>query len=321
MVKKATEFSLNELKLSNPTKKYLRTHFSSDDEIVREGRIIAYLFGNNSKITPKSKRELVQELDKHGYIRHDITEETFNVNRLYHECYRDFKNFYIPTTALSLSNEEYELFENPTAPFLEMLRDTLRLHLSELEYDVIVCRFGFTGEKALSRKATVEKLGETEARVLRAEKNAIKELSGQNFYRCGINLPMLDYFSLDQDRQISNIIKELDKIHSYLVFKVEAGLEQRLLDLALLPFSSSQRVFDYFGRKNSGNYSYNYLGLSPRLTECLEKVEGLETVSDIANFSEDNWKSVQNFSKDRQAELVSKMHYFGFKDFTLDFLS
>lgn len=78
--------SLDQLKLSKQTERYLRKYYKTLQEIIWHGRHTAYLVDRDEshvRKVPKYLLELAAALDRQGYLRHDFTENSFTINLLY----------------------------------------------------------------------------------------------------------------------------------------------------------------------------------------------------------------------------------------------
>lgn len=139
--------SLHELHLSESTQLCLIRKTFSLADIVWYGRHEAYYFNTHPDVYKrplKSTAELIQALDRNGFIRHDITAESFHVNRLYRDIlsYGGVSDTIIPCGIDELGNEKYENFENPTPELVEKIKAALKACLTKKEYGVILCRYG-----------------------------------------------------------------------------------------------------------------------------------------------------------------------------------
>ena len=200
MVRRATTLdSLDELDLSARTKTFLIRKYNRLDRIVWYGRWAAVLYRRNKEAVHranKSTLELINALKKAGFIRNDIGEKAFRVNFLYHMVYLDrlepiidfpcciedmAKAFSIADNGellclfdYRLGNENYENFQGPTEEQIELIKATLKRVLTEEEYMVLACHFGFEGDKV----DVIERLGIPEKsfyQILQVALNKLRE--------------------------------------------------------------------------------------------------------------------------------------------------
>lgn len=177
--------SLHELHLSESTQLCLIRKTSSLADIVWYGRHEAYYFNTHPNVYKrplKSTAELIQALDRNGFIRHDITTESFYINRLYRDilAYAGVSNDTIPCGIDELRNKKYENFVNPTPELLKEIKTALKAHLTKKEYGVILCRYGLEDGQIYTLEEVGKRQKLSKAYTIVIERKALRKLARRN---------------------------------------------------------------------------------------------------------------------------------------------
>lgn len=153
--------SLNELNLSFKTKAFLLKNYRTVEEIVWEGRRLAYLSSEGQSKTGEKQapfEELILALDSAGFIRHDITPGSFCINSLYQEIFPE-ADLKLATKMDKLNNEDYENFRIPNFFLIYLMKGLLEVKLGDRDGGVVEYYFGFSDGSNHSTKETAAHFG------------------------------------------------------------------------------------------------------------------------------------------------------------------
>ncbi len=323
-VRKAdTLLSLDELNMPSRAKTYFIKKFNGSlDRIILEGRNISHRDISYQKMEKNSKSalELIKALDEAGFIRHDINRASFRIANLYHAIFGNkisvamFAGFDEghPTTNTNWRerNEMYESFQNPTNEQIEAVKQSLKVRLTEREYMVVACRFGFEGNKTYTLEQTSQQLNITREHVLQIEAKALRKLRHSN------TLPAFIQSSDEQRAEIPEIIHELEKLRKNPIFRQEAYLMHRLREIAKEPFSRAEEAKAYL---SSGVLDFSDIGqldLSVRTYNCLRRAD-INTIADIIRLPKGKWLEIRNIASHGLEEIENKIHEIGYTDFSI----
>ena len=334
MVRKSvTLSSLDGLNVSVRTKNYLKNAFSSLQELVWYGRHMAYLFAEGLRKREKSYKstlELVDALEKAGFIRQDITANSFSIGRLYRSIYKDVDdNASLPrgiddfgasywkvgkkhieySVDYKQANQNYEEFKNPSTDLIKQVDVALKLSLDSLEYEVMASRYGFEDGKMQSLALVARKQHVTSERIHQIESRALRKLKLEN------RLPSILKPSDEQDAEVNGIIAEIELIHQDPLFQRESMLMNRLQEIAKSPYSCAEKAKKYLNI--SDHNGIESLGLSPRTYNCLKRA-GINTVNDVVNLPPKDWRKVRYLGRKSLEEIVEKTRLAGFVHFEVN---
>ena len=145
--------SIDELELSTSRKAFIKKKQISLEELVIRGRYYAYYYYNNEFNSFKWWIEVIEALDKAGYIRHDLGTKqdasTFVIGKLYREIWYNlekdsFKDLYEGIDEVLASNAIYESYRplcyemmDDVQPAVKKILKRDRLYeLFALRYDI-----------------------------------------------------------------------------------------------------------------------------------------------------------------------------------------
>ena len=327
MVRKAeTLKQIGELDLSPKTRNHMLKRFATLDAMIWNGRVNAYSRKVRLEASAKNTmacEELVDSLEKAGFIRHDISEESFRVNAFYKTIYGDVVSDLIcsesdlfdigkPNDAnypdFQKSNVAYEEFACPSEITIEKIRTALRLYLSDSEYNIISYRYGFndTGEcHRLTHTANYYHISND--RVRQIELRAIRRLKRMN------KLPAILASTNDQKAEVSSIISEIEEIHKDPLYAREAELFDRLHAISKKPFDYANIAKEYLASPDSIDIAE--LNLMIRTYNCLKRA-GVNTVFDILKLTKHDWSKIRNLGGRGLDEVEEKMRMAGFTNFS-----
>ena len=338
MIKKAVNLkSLDELSMSKRAKTYLMSTFGSLDEIIWFGRNMSYVHAHYPRSIKRSKKstlELIDALDKAGYIRHDINSGSFCINLLFRAIFYDTIDVSAIPGCLNdlcatvekvsssetiyradyrMGNEKYESFEHPSYEQFIAVTMYLQSSLTEREYLVLTYRFGF-----VDGTHTLEETGKhfcvARERVRQIEARALRKLRRRN------TMPMF-ILSLDEQRtEVTTVIKEIEELRKDPIFKKEAELMQRLREISKMPFECAKEATRYLDKGVADFCDIDRLELSVRAYNCLRRA-GINTVADVLNLPKEDWPKVRNLGYRAMKEVEEKMREVGYADFSVEVLS
>ncbi len=312
MIRRAeTLKTLDELNLSARTKAYLNSNFDSLEEIVREGRIDAYMHTLTQKSAmPKWKAELISALTDAGFIRPaSHFRMTFLVNLLYSIVYLEWKDCF-NTSIEQLSNEQYEEFESLSSEAIEEVKDSLRNRLTEREYEILCLRFGLDYTGTLKDFEAVGKhFGITRERVRQHEVKALRKLKYPM-----TTLPAIFDAPSNLEETAETLHAELEKLYESPAFKRANEITRELEHMKKSPF---KYACECLKTRASDDTFIDDLNLSVRAFCCLKRA-GINTVSDIIELPKDDWFKIRNLGRKTLKEVVEKMHSAGYNEFYID---
>ena len=325
MVRKAeTLKSLDELNLSDRTKAYLDSNFGYIEGIIREGRIDAFEqdLGTQPKYkTSKWKSELILALRDAGFIR-PTTDflMTFCISHLYSVVYDEWKDYFV-TDIGQLSNEQYEEFLSLSAQCIEDVKSLLRERLSGKEYEVLTLRFGLDYTGVFRTFESVGKhLNTVRTNVCRYEARALRKLRHPS-----TKLPAIFEVPIDLEEAVVALRTELDELYESPAFKRANEITRELEHVEKAPFNMEKALFDMENEpfrytckrlRALDNTHIEELNLSIRAYNCLKRA-GICTISDIINLPKENWFKLRNFGRKDLEDVVEKMHFAGYEDFSV----
>lgn len=293
------KITLGQLNLSIPALNYVNRAYGTDiQRIIFEGRVIAYDNDYDlDAIKQKFQRELVTALDHRGYIRHDITRASFQMNCLIRTITEDLS---IPTCIWEFglndgkaydyvkANRTYESFSGGSlAPF----KAYISKYLTEEEYDILIASYGLGGQKSMTYSEIAEETGCKFEHVRTIIASALRKLE-----RCpAVQLGLLSVFTKTESEQeefVMSIINE--KEHFELI-------------IVLLSTFTSTKVAeiakDYLD-KEAEDLFLEDLNLSSRTYNALKR-NGINMLSQIINYPKEDWSSLRNIGKHSLEEIAA----------------
>lgn len=328
MVRRAeTLKSLDELNLSARTETYLNNKFNSLDEIVFEGRLMAYELANHQKrvdTRKKSMSELANALDVAGFIRHDINEHSFAICRLYVAIFdilgmgempsslEDFRNIFggkdgTQYDEFRIGNERYESFKNPVDE-LGAIKRSIEISLTEEETNVVFRRFGVVDGIAHTLEEVANELNVARWQVHVIESRALRKLR-----RPHVKLPGVMMSLRVNEMGVAEILEELEKIRKDPILQREAELQDKLRSISKSHFAQAKEARLYYLE----GVDIDQLNLSVRVYNCLRRAD-INTVADIIRYPKEDWLKIRNVNRKGIEEVVSKMRLAGYEDFNID---
>lgn len=332
MVRKAeTLKSLDELNMPKRAKTYLMNKYGSLDAVIWYGRGMSYIDSYRSgDFKNKSTIELIDALDEAGLIRHDITDRSLCINRLYSLVYGDtIDHSMVPTFLDSLCltakkddttmhhfdyrtrNEMYENFKNPTEEQLSLFKQFLQSYLSETEYAVLAYREGLEDGSYHSLAQASDHFCVSFERIRQVVAKAIRKLRARH-----VAFPKSIQFS-DSDElraEIDSIVKTIEEIRKDPIFKKETELRSRLYQISKMPFEGAERATYYLGALDFSDIEQ--LRLSIRAYNCLKRAN-INTVADIIKLPKEDWPKVRNIRTCDLREIEEKIRAAGYADFSI----
>ena len=303
--------------LPKKTVKNLKNHFSSVSEAIRYGREVFFFIKNDYKSSCDYDDEIldfVAKLKKHHFLRKDIDEKSFRLNRLYSEVYnRETWDNRFPTWISELTNEEYESWQNPTVEEINDILQIMKENLSDYRYQVIIRMFGFVDEELwdFCGCEEIDKWNSDEY------KKAVKEAGAglRRLWYLGV-LPRR-YIDDPMNKEVDELINEIRTLHNDAIFKKRRILINKLVNHVWTPYTSSRTALDFFCDGSLDNSPIIKLGLSWDTFDCLYMI-GLRLISDIANYPKECWKTLNIHNRDQvYKELEQKMHENGYVTFKI----
>lgn len=317
MVKKAeTLKSLAELNLSKRTCAYLERGYGSTNEIIKEGRIIAFGYQKYPEMfntAPKWKLELITALEKAGFIR-PVTDfaQSLNINSLYGALHGYYDRGFI-TSIDQLTNEQYENFKGYDKVKIEAIKSALQSQLTKMELEIISYRFGLEDGCNASLDDCKEHFGVTRERIRYCEAKALRKLRASRH-----PLPPILESSTEDKKQVDSIIEEIEELHKSPVYQKEAELRQRLRIISMMPFEHAKKAKEYLDGGASDFTDIERFNFSRRTYNCLKRA-GINTIADIIR--QDDWSKVRNLNRQNLAEIVEIIHSIGYTNFNINLLS
>lgn len=330
MVKKAKNLkSLSKLNLSTRTSAFLERTTSSLEEIVWLGRYLAYSYADCQKhreTDGKAHQELVDALEKAGFIRKEINSRAFTINRFYKVTYgsnidftdllcsmEDFYRLFVSDKDPSVPdfermNEAYESFEVPSSSRFEYVNASLKSYLPEREYGVLAYRYGFIDGCNHNYAQTAKKYDITCERVRQMESR------GFRIMRIGNKLPAVLASTDDQQEAVDAIIRELDEIHQNPIFQREIDLTNELYRISALPYDYANKAKRYFDESDC--VGIEELNLNVRTYNRLKRA-GIHTIADVIKFPKNKWSKMPNFGQKSMDEVEKQIHLAGYTDFSI----
>ena len=308
--KSETLKSLDELNLSARIKGYLKGHFGSIDEIVRQGRIVAFQqeLGVQLNEEAKWRSELPPALKGAGFIR-PATDfiMTFHINAIYRIRFREWENCFV-TSIEQLSNKQYEDFRALSDEYVEDVKHSLQERLTDREYKLVFLRFGLDGNKARTFGAIADYFGITTERVRQIDIKALRKLRHPS-----AKLPAIFDAPSDIEKHAENLCVELEELYESPVFKQINAIEWELERMRKAPFRYACK---YLKAGALDNTEIGELDLTVRTYNCLRRA-GINTIGDIINFPKEDWSNIKYLGRTSLNEVVEKMYFVGYKDFNI----
>lgn len=308
MVKKAISLkSLDELKLEIQTRKCIQD--KSLMQIVAIGRHTSYHLKKDSKAKyPNWRRELSVALDKAGFIRHDIDDQSLSVGKLYKCAFREYGEEIAGVFEDLLDPEKYENFQPITKGQFEAVKFALKGILTEREYEAIILWFGLKDGKVWPREAIAFQLGLPVDRIHQTIAKSIRKITTNR-----AKLPRL-FYSAYGEESVNNLIRQLNVLHNDPIFKREAALRAELREFSHSPFTYAEKATAYLVGRNATDL--DQLGLSVNTYNCLKRA-GIDTISDIIDYPKEEWPKIRNASEKVLKEVERKMKAFGLSNFEI----
>lgn len=321
VLKNGNKVILGDLELSDRTIFYLKKRYSSIAEMVWDARRMAYLRTIRSTLVEGGSKlvlELMEALDKAGYIRHDIVPKSFCVNRLYRDVYdlnpaivpwniEDFAMDQSGDTIAELGNERYEVFQNPTTGQLRAVTTALSAKLTEEEAALLLSYYGLDGdvypiaECAKRFKMSYERANSVKQRALRKLK-----VRGLPAILGGFN----------QRPEVCKLIDELEDLYMDPVFQKAADLKKQLSEIAATPFLGANDARMYLNGTAWDMTSIEELGLDRRIYNSL-MLAGIYTIADVLILPTKQWQELKYIGKTSREEIEKAMNVIGFTDFEI----
>ena len=298
---------LVDLGLSARTRTYLKKRFGSVDRAVWEGRMLAYELEcgvQSERKTPKAMLELVSALGEAGMVWPAVNLRlTLAIGALYETVFHeDFVS-----DIRQLSNEQYESFTPVTTREVNKLETKLKRLLSWYEYDIVHMRF-LEPDRKLDFEAISSKLEITVERARQLEARAFQKLRVRGVFPAILVAPE------GVNKAIGELKHEYDTILTEPAVKKEHELLSKLEWYKKMPCKYPRETCEQLGLEPSMFLSIDVLGLSVKAHACLKHL-GMDTVIDIIRWPNDEWCEVSNLDYEAFAEIVEKMHLYGYKDF------
>ena len=181
---------IDELAISKRAKNFLMRKYSSPDEILWQGRYFAYRFQRPAEREKalKSINELVDAMEKAGYIRHDIKANSFGIGLLLKGCRlpiipSSIEDFCLVTDEdgnmvidYREGNRNYETFTEPTDSFLNGVKEVL-MTLTNRESSVLSYRYGLEDGKLHTLEETGIRFHMTRERIRQIEDKGLRKMS------------------------------------------------------------------------------------------------------------------------------------------------
>ena len=322
--------SLDQLKLSKQTERYLRKYYKTLQEIIWHGRHIAYLVDRDEshvRKVPKYLLELATALDRKGYLRHDFTPNSFTINLLYMVVHYDlmrerpevvefedfckiFKEDQTSSIDYAFGNLSYETYQNPTTDQCRKIQAEIRSCLTEKEFQVISKRYGLEGkvmdvyEVAIHQSVTSNRIRQTEALAIRKIRSARA-------------LPSILKSSEAQERTTDEIISRLKALRQNPLFQEEFTLRQELRKIAFTPYECAEKAKEFLNSEAEDLTEIECLNLTTRTYRALKRAE-IHSISDIINYPCMDWFRIKNLGLFSIREVESKMQSFGYPTFSIN---
>ena len=288
MVRKAeTLNSISELKLSKRTQRLIWMRFGVDTQsIIKEGRDVALhndMYPEYANKEPKYMQELVNALDKAGFIRHDFYPKTWCIWGFYIAILArvPLAVATINSRQAFISGKEYESMPKVSDEDFKKIMTTLD-SLTEEERTILILRYGLDCGTTRNLEVVGKILGVTREHARRLEVKALKKMRNPS---CLYKLPALFGF----------------------VPQIEPEPEDNLS-------VDETKVIDI-------NADIYHLNLSVRAYNCLKRSAHINTIEDILNYPQKDWSSIKNLGRKSIMEIQEKMHAAGYPDFCIDALS
>ncbi len=179
MVRKAKDLkSLDELGLSSKTYSYVKD--VNPEELVFLART------SNPKIRGncvESYKELMDAIDRAGFIRHDFNPLSFAVGRFYKDVYPYSSENEVGSLFGFESNEQYESYKNYDEKEIKGVKNTLDRILSEREAEIIKFKYGLYGDgKPMSLENIGKYYGFSREHVRKIANKALRKLRYGNAF-------------------------------------------------------------------------------------------------------------------------------------------
>jgi len=293
------KITLGQLNLSIPALNYVNRAYGTDiQRIIFEGRVIAYDNDYDlDVIKQKFQRELVTALDRRGYIRHDITRASFQMNRLIRTITEDLS---IPTCIWEFglndgkaydyvkANRTYESFSSGSlAPF----KAYISKYLTEEEYDILIASYGLGGQKSMTYSEIAEETGCKFEHVRTIIASALRKLE-----RCpAVQLGLLSIFTKTESEQEEFVMSIIDE---------KERLEQIIVLLSTFKSTKVAEIAKDYLDKEAEDLFLEDLNLSSRTYNALKR-NGINMLSQIINYPKEDWSSLRNIGKHSLEEIAA----------------
>ena len=291
--------SLHELNLKPSIQRVLERRHETLAQLVLLARRTAFHLESdpNAAEQPRWLLELIEALDKAGFIRHDIDGKSRCVGRLYKAIFPSIQNDIIGWHEMIVTNEQYELFQPVSEGDIETAKHAIKNILGEKRSTVIILRFGLEDGRCWNLEDTSNRLGITRGQVRIIERKALRELQLHHS-----ELPRV------------YLIQILDALYNDPIFKRIDELKGQLRGIANSPYKHATLAKEYLDGQD--DYDLTKLGLTTSTFNSLKRA-GIDTTADIINFPKKSWKKVNHLGPKGLEEIQSKMRAIGFNQFTI----
>lgn len=168
--------NLEQLDLSDRTRKFLMRKHGTPEQVVAFGRKMAYLIAEGKGGTVlKSTDELISALDKAGLIRHDITARSFCVAKLNSAIDKGPAQPDFVDIKVIIDAQAYENFVNPTEEEIAAIEEEIAT-LPPMRACVLRYRFGFEDGHFHNLDETADHFGTTRSNARAREIKGLKRL-------------------------------------------------------------------------------------------------------------------------------------------------
>ena len=316
MVKKAGTLVIDQLTVSDTTKDYLLKHFDSIDEIVREGRIMAFKIDTTHKKYAKWSLDLVSALRSSGYILPtECIATILNVGRLYVCMFEDYQHE-VPSKIENISNEQYEDLRVLSKDELEELENILDT-LPERERKVICSYYGLCGNPAQTLRSIAKDLGITVELVRQIQNKAIRKLRHPARSR---RFPAFFSSRKAMQEHAQELTDELTKLYENPIFNRAREIVTELENIRNLMIVDiiHDPVLDQPipGVTTSENIPIEELELNVRSYNCLRRA-GIYYLSELLDLSYSDLVRIRHLGKKNADEIINRVRELGYTDFPL----